>query len=556
MKPAETRHKLQLITALAGKVGRQNTARQLAAVYRADDLMIFLRDQQVGLFLPASGFSQNLKDGKAWQRFLRHCIDNGRATDHLQFSHVTKPVPVIGIKGQEDIIVVLVGGRSAIDEGDELFQLSPLLAHAFRAESQSEALAAQTALAREKEMSASLLAQSLDKARARLASTLNTARQAEEALRLADKRKDEFLAILAHELRNPLAPIGNGIELLKHAQHNPQILPDVRKMMDTQLRQMVRLIDDLMDVSRITRGKVNLRNQTVPLKKLIDSAIEGAKPFIDQQQHRLSLHMTDDAIRVNADATRLTQVFSNLLNNAAKYSDPGGSIDITVKADADEIAISIRDTGIGLNAQELTSIFDMFVQAVAMAGYARGGLGIGLTLVKNLVELHQGSVCAKSAGRGQGSEFIVTLPRIQKKHESEPINQSKPPMAAAPVKHLKVLVVDDNEPSAHSMCMIAELLGHQAGVALTGEEALAKAERFQPQIILLDIGLPDISGYEVCRRLRAIPAFKDTLIIAQTGWGQIGDKQKGAEAGFDHYLVKPVDMSDLEPIFAMGKSPA
>lgn len=554
MRSAETQHKLGLIAALAEKVERQNAARQLAAFYQANDLMIFLRDQQVGLFLPASGFSQNLKDGNAWQRFLRHCIDNGRAADNLRFSHVTDPVPVLGIKGQEDIIVVLIGGLCAIDGSDELFQLSPLLAHAFKAERQSEALAAQTALAREKEMSARLLAQSLDKARTRLASTLNTARQAEEALRLADKRKDEFLAILAHELRNPLAPIGNGIELLKHAQENPQILPEVREMMDNQLRQMVRLIDDLMDVSRITRGKINLRRQAVPLKKLIHSAVEGAKPFIDQQQHLLSLHMTEDAIMVNADATRLTQVFSNLLNNAAKYSDPGGRIDITIKADADEVDISIRDTGVGLDAQELTSIFDMFVQADAMAGYARGGLGIGLTLVKNLVVLHQGRVCAKSAGRGQGSEFIVTLPRLQKKQELEPIKHSKPSTVATQVKHLKVLVVDDNEPSAHSMRMIAELLGHQAQVAFSGEEALAKAARFQPQIILLDIGLPDISGYEVCRRLRAIPEFKDTLFVAQTGWGQVGDKQKGAEAGFDHYLVKPLDMNDLEAIFAMKNS--
>lgn len=551
MKSKQPHSKLQLIAALAQQSERQGAARQLARFYQADDLIIFSRDQQVGLFLPAPGFSQNLKDSKAWQLFFKNCIHNSRATAHLQFSHSDVPVPVLGINGLNDIIIVFVSEQCVVDEDDELFQLSPLLAHAFKAEGQSEALVAQTRLAREKEMSANLLAQSLEKARNRLATTLGAARQAEEALRLADKRKDEFLAILAHELRNPLAPIGNGIELLKHAQDNPQILLDVRKMMDTQLRQMTRLIDDLMDVSRITRGKVTLQKQAVPLKELLDSAIEGAKPFINQQQHRLRLNMPEDVIMVNADTTRLAQVFLNLLNNAAKYSEPGGSITIVVKAVTDEVTISIQDTGVGLDAKELISIFGMFVQADAVATYSRGGLGIGLTLVKKLVELHQGSVIAKSPGRGKGSEFVVTLPRIHKKQGPSPEMQRKAP--AAPLKQLKVLVVDDNEPSAHSMCMVAELLGHQTQIAFTGEEALAKAKRFQPQIVLLDIGLPDISGYEVCRTLRANPLFKDTLFVAQTGWGQTKDKLMGKEAGFDHYLVKPLNMSDLEPIFASKK---
>lgn len=554
MKSPPSPSKLQLIAALAGKAARQTVARQLAAFYQADDLIIFLRDQQVGLFLPAPDFSRNLKGSKAWQRFLTRCDEHGCAEDWLEFVSVSNPVPVVGVRGQEDLIVVLIGEHCAINEGDELFQLSSLLAHAFDAERQSEALVAQTSLAREKEMSANLLAQSLDKARARLASTLNDVRQAQEALRLADKRKDEFLAILAHELRNPLAPIGNGIELLKHAEQNPQILPNVRKMMDGQLRHMVRLIDDLMDVSRITRGKISLHKQEVPLKRLIDHAIEGAKPFINQQNHRLSLHMMDDSILVHVDSTRITQVFSNLLNNAAKYSDPGGSIHIDVYADANEVTVSIRDTGMGLNEQELTSIFDMFVQSDCVAGYARGGLGIGLTLVKNLVELHEGRVRAKSAGRGQGSEFIVTLPRAQKKPELEPINDAERPLVAAHDNQLRVLIVDDNEASARSMCMIAELLGHQAQVAFRGAEALEKAERLQPQVILLDIGLPDISGYEVCHRLRAVPNFAKTLIVAQTGWGQATDRQKGAEAGFDDYLVKPLDMGDLSKVFAMANT--
>ncbi|MCW8091550.1 hybrid sensor histidine kinase/response regulator [Alteromonas sp. ASW11-130] len=540
--------KLQLIAALAIPSERQNAARQLAKFYQADDLIIFFRDDQVGLFLPAPGFSQNLKDGKAWQHFLENCIHNSRATAHLQFSDSPLPVQVLGISDLNDIIIVFVSEQCVIDNSDELFQLCPLLAHALRAESQSTALIAQTRLAREKEMSANLLAQSLEKARNRLASTLAAARKAEEALRLADKRKDEFLAILAHELRNPLAPIGNCIELLKHTEDNPQILLKVRKMMATQLGQMTRLIDDLMDVSRITRGKVNLQQQAVPLKVLLDSAIESAKPFIDQQRHRLNLDMPHDTLMVNADTTRLPQVFLNLLNNAAKYSESGGRIDIIVKADADEVTISIQDAGLGLDENELTSIFDMFVQADSVATYSRGGLGIGLTLVKKLVELHQGSVFAKSPGRGKGSEFVVTLPRLHQKQSPNLEKQRKAP--AAPLKRLKVLVVDDNEPSAHSMCMIAELLGHQTQSAFTGEEALAKAKCFQPNIVVLDIGLPDISGYEVCRTLRANPVFKDTLFVAQTGWGQAKDKQMGMEAGFDHYLVKPLDMSDLEPIFA------
>ncbi|MCW8107157.1 ATP-binding protein [Alteromonas ponticola] len=548
MKSLQSHSKLQLIAALAVPSERQSAARQLAKFYQADDLIIFFRDDQVGLFLPAPGFSQKLKDSKAWQHFLENCLHNSRATAHLHFSHSPGPVQVFGIHYLDDIIIVFVSDQCVIKNSDELFQLCPLLVHALRAERQSTTLVAQTKLARDKEMSANLLAQSLEKARNRLVSALSAARQAEETLRLADKRKDEFLAILAHELRNPLAPMGNCIELLKHAEDNPQILSKVREMMDRQLGQMTRLIDDLMDVSRITRGKVNLQEQAVPLKVLLDSAIESAKPFIDQQQHRLNLYIPEDTIMVNADTTRLTQVFLNLLNNAAKYSDPGGSIDITVNADAEEVIISIQDSGLGLDADELISIFDMFVQADSVATYSRGGLGIGLTLVKKLVELHQGSVFAKSPGRGKGSEFVVTLPRIQKKQGPNPEKQRKAP--ATPFKHLKVLVVDDNEPSARSMCMIAELLGHQTQIAFTGEEALAKAKRFQPQIVLLDIGLPDISGYEVCRTLRANPLFKDTVFVAQTGWGQPKDQQMGMEAGFDHYLVKPLDMSELAPIFA------
>lgn len=553
MNDAIPRSKLQLISALASSTDKHKIAEQLAPFYNADNLVIFLKDREIGIFLPVAGFPLNLKNGAAWQAFLNKCVSDGRAQSYLEFSETNGPIPVLATRGDADSILVLVGAQSAISDDDELLALLPLLTWAFDKEKLALTSVANVALAREREMVASLLAESLDKARAKLASALVDAQRAEEALRLADQRKDEFLAILAHELRNPLAPIGNGIELLKHAEKSPQMLPKIRKIMSNQLRQMTRLIDDLMDVSRITRGKISLRIETVLLKQIIDSAIEGAQPFIDQQNHELILHMPNEPIVLNADAARLSQVFSNLLNNAAKYTDPGGVITVAVQSNQDEVMVSISDTGVGLNADEADNIFDMFVQVERAIDDARGGLGIGLTLVKNLVELHEGRVAAKSQGRGTGSEFIVTLPKA-KAGEPQTRNPATVLRPADQSKPLEILVVDDNEASARTMGMLVEMLGHKAYVAFRGYEALDQAIAHQPQIVLLDIGLPDISGYDLCQKLHTALTSKETIIVAQTGRGQDSDRRKAKEAGFSHFLVKPVDIDSLNQIIELAKA--
>lgn len=454
---------------------------------------------------------------------------------------------MIAARGAPDAILVLVGANAKIDDSDELFQLLPLLAWSFHKESQALSSTASVALAREKEDSANLLAKSLDRARAKLAAALVNARRAEEALRVADQRKDEFLALLAHELRNPLAPLGNGIALLAHAEKQPHMLPKVRKMMSNQLRQMSRLIDDLMDVSRITRGKLKLQIQPVTVEQVINSAIEAIQPTLEKQRHKLQVRMPDEPLVLQADGARLSQVFANLLNNAAKYTAPGGSIEVAIEAKPLEVVISIKDTGVGLDVTELDRIFDMFVQIDRSTDDAHGGLGIGLTLVKNLVEMHDGHVVAKSNGKGCGSEFVVTLPRA----ESERLQRAHPtPTQVQPENPqlLKVLIVDDNEASAKSLGMLVEMMGHAVFLAFTGQDAVAKATEQKPQIIFLDIGLPDISGYEVCENLRHLPAVKHARIVAQTGWGQEEYKNRAREAGFDEFLVKPIDTKRLQEI--------
>lgn len=324
-------------------------------------------------------------------------------------------------------------------------------------------------------------------------------------------------------------------------------------MMGNQLRQITRLIDDLMDISRITRGKASLRIEAVTLKPIIDSAIEATQPFIDQRNHRLILDMSNESIMLRADAARLSQVFSNLLNNAAKYTDQGGVIRVSVESSEDEVMVSISDTGVGLNAAEVDDIFDMFVQVERATDDACGGLGIGLTLVKNLVELHKGHVVARSQGPGTGSEFIVTLPRA--KIEGQQAKVIAPvPGSVGSSRPLKILVVDDNEASARSLGMLFEMMGHEAHVAFRGQEALDQANAHQPHIMLLDIGLPDVNGYDLCRKLRSTPAFKDAIIVAQTGWGQDDDKRKAKEAGFSHFLVKPVGIDAINQIIELAKA--
>jgi signal transduction histidine kinase len=368
-------------------------------------------------------------------------------------------------------------------------------------------------------------------------------REASEALREADRRKDEFLAMLSHELRGPLAPLGNMLEVVKRAGDNAELLPQAYDTMERQLSQLVRLVDDLLDVSRITRNKMELRKQRVELASIVHHAAEACRPLGDSLGHEVAVTLPPEPVYLNADAARLAQVFQNLLNNACKYTEPGGRVWLTAERQAGDVVVTVKDTGVGIPPDKLASIFDMFTQVDASRERARGGLGIGLALVKRLVEMHDGTVEARSEGPGRGSEFVVRLPVL-----TETLPAAQQATAAAKERAAvarRILVVDDNADSAESLTMLLQVSGHETHMAHDGREALAAAERFRPEVVLMDIGLPRLNGYDAARHIREQPWGKDMVLVALTGWGQEEDRRKSKEAGFDLHMVKPVDLDLL-----------
>jgi len=358
----------------------------------------------------------------------------------------------------------------------------------------------------------------------------------------ADRRKDEFLAMLAHELRNPLAPIRNTLHVLQTTEEDPERVSSL-DMMDRQVGQLVRLVDDLLDVSRISRGKIDLRVEDIDLTSVISDAVEAARPSCADGGVDLSVKTLDTPIILRGDPTRLNQALGNLLNNSCKFTDRGGTIEVTVECDEAEADITIRDTGIGIDPRQLPYIFDIFVQADTSLERRISGLGIGLTLVKNLVELHGGSVRARSKGLGHGAEFSVRLP-VSNQLQKLPSEQARSGMARAGNKR-RVLVVDDNVDSAESLTLLLEILGHEVKMVHDGIDAVETAASFRPEVVLLDIGLPRLNGYEAAQRIRREAWGKDIFLIALTGWGQEEDRRRSKDAGFNYHLVKPVDPDEL-----------
>ena len=371
-------------------------------------------------------------------------------------------------------------------------------------------------------------------------------RRREHLEREADKRKDEFLAMLAHELRNPLAPISNATSMLKVAGGNQDVVERTANMIERQTTHLVRLIDDLLDLSRISRGKLDLRRERIALAPVIQQAVELASPLADAAQQEIVVRLLPQPIYLDADPVRLCQVISNLLNNACKFSGPGERIYLSVDRTEKHLMISVKDKGMGIPADMFEGIFEMFVQVDQSLERARGGLGIGLTLAKRLVELHGGTITAQSDGIGSGSEFIVRLPiTLDQTPLPTEKEHSKRPVAAT-----RLLIVDDNIDSATSLAEVLSLIGNETFVAHDGEAAVLQAERLRPQVILLDLGLPKINGFDACRRIREYPWAKNILIIALTGWGQQEDRRKSTEAGFDVHMVKPVDLTELMNVIA------
>lgn len=366
---------------------------------------------------------------------------------------------------------------------------------------------------------------------------------AEAALKNADRRKDEFLATLAHELRNPLAPIRNAVEVLRIKGLDVPELKWARDVIDRQMQQMTRLIDDLMDVSRISQGKIELRRESVDAATVIQSAIETSRPLIEQCGHELTVDLPPEPVYLDADVTRLAQVFSNLLNNSAKYTERGGAIRLTLERQGNEVVVSVKDTGIGIPRDKLETVFELFSQVQGSLERSQGGLGIGLSLVKRLVEMHDGSIEARSEGPGMGSEFIVRLPMIAEQQHKAARGGGDDQEGWA--SSLRILIVDDNRDAADSLGMMLRLMGSEVRTAYDGEQAVQDAGEFRPEVVLLDIGLPRLNGYEACRRIREQAWGKSMVLIAVTGWGQEEDKRKTKEAGFDQHLVKPVDPGGL-----------
>ena len=379
----------------------------------------------------------------------------------------------------------------------------------------------------------------------------NQLRQNAADMSEADRRKDEFLAMLGHELRNPLAPISNALQLVRLSNQDPRReVCEAFDIIERQIENMVRLVDDLLDVARITSGKIQLQKERIDLAAVVARAVEGARPLIDARRHTLEVILPEAPVPVEADPIRLAQVLWNLLNNAAKYTPDGGRITLEVER-GDEAVVRIRDTGMGIASEMLPRVFDLFTQVERTLARAEGGLGLGLTLVRRLMEMHGGTVAATSAGQGQGSEFVVRLPVLP---DETPSARTAKPAAAerrmAPAYGRRILVVDDNRDSAESLAMLLRLFGNDVRTVQDGRLALEVEAAYRPDVVLLDIGLPSLDGLEVCRRLRARTAKGQQLIVAMTGYGQEDDRRRSEEAGFDAHMVKPVDLDSLQELLS------
>jgi len=388
--------------------------------------------------------------------------------------------------------------------------------------------------------------QALEESHASLQLEMQTRRAAEERLLVADRRKDEFLATLAHELRNPLAPISNALAILRARPADSAAGETARAMMERQLRQLVRLVDDLLDVSRITTGKMELQLERVELRSIVQSAVETAVPMIEARRHRLEVALPGRPVLLNADATRLAQVFLNLLNNAAKFTPEGGRISLVAELDVmGELVVTVSDNGIGIAPEMLPAIFEMFAQVDHSIERTQAGLGVGLSLARHLVGLHGGTIVAESPGLGQGSRFVVWLAVLPAQSDREYRRTDAAATAGEDPHRFRILLSDDNEDFAASLELMLSSLGHEIRVTNDGETALEAFGEFRPDFAFLDIGLPKLNGYDLAMRIRGMPDAGNTVLVAITGWGQASDRQRSRDAGFDYHLVKPAEFQQI-----------
>jgi signal transduction histidine kinase/CheY-like chemotaxis protein len=541
---------VEALAALAEPEGRLDAAASLAQYLGAEALYAFVRDGELPeLAVPAPGFLATVPAKASWRALLGSCLHEGELSCRLDHPRRNEQVPAYALTRSGLALIFLNLERLAPPARSLAWQLMPLLAVLLRREQSQQLLQGSLQIARETAKSASFLAQTLDKTRAQLEGTLQelaeqavslqrARREAEDASRV----KDEFLAMLGHEMRNPLSPIVTALHILR-MQGTRSKEYDV---IERQVEHLTRLVDDLLDVSRVARGKIALAKRHVELSTIILQACEMAAPLLDQKQQALHLDVPETGLVLHADPARLAQVFSNLLTNAARYSPLGSQVWLSARREDEDVVVRVRDQGTGIDSDMLDSIFKRFVQAKQDNDRPSGGLGLGLAIVQNLVELHDGNVCAASEGRGLGSEFTVRLPASERRQSEVSLRA----VAADPGTRARILLVDDNEDACELFARALRARGHVVEEAADGPTALLKAPRFLPSVAVLDIGLPVMDGYELARLLRQQLDQGQCKLIALTGYGLPQDKQKARDAGFEAHLVKPVRIEALEDVIA------
>lgn len=541
----------ELISDFAEPGRRLHAAGRLARRLGVDDVVLLVRDVRLDILLPAPGMPRTLAGGPLWRRFLSVCMESGCHRGRVDLPRGSDRIATA--LASQRAVTVLIGGDLADDDREQIIRAQPLLHALLAAENREADARSQTAEALAGTQRATSLAAALEAARAE-ASQLNA------QLRDEHERKDDFLAMLAHELRNPLAPITHSVEILR----SPLIPDDVRtRLLDViarQSRQLSRLVEDLLDVSRVSRGRIELRREPVDLREVLQAAVDASQPVVAAREHDLRIAVPVLPLWVDGDEQRLTQVFSNLLHNAAKYTGPGGRIEVSAFIDGDQVVVSIVDNGIGIEPQMLNRVFDLFAQAPVSLDRSDGGLGIGLTLVRSLVGMHGGAVDAMSPGVGRGSTFTVRLPRTTAPVDAARNAGTHIRFTGCAARRLHVLVVDDNRDAAQTLGELLRIAGHDVALAHDGTSGLDLATKNTPDLAFLDIGLPEIDGLEVARRLRQ--RFGSNIrLVALTGYGSKEDQCRSFDAGFDEHWVKPLQLAELERIMtgalippAAGKS--
>ena len=537
---------LACILALADITRRRAASEALARHLDAEALFVFVHDPEVAALVPAPGFAQTYPGGPAWRAFLAACERPGPHQGEVAHPDGQTLRRAMAFSAPEGTTWVFIG-RTPVLAPVELDALG-VVGALFRAEHAAVVANGAAMAAREAVQHASAVTAALDAARGELQRAAERERAARDEAERANRAKDEFLAMLGHELRNPLAPIVTALSLLKlrGLAGTPE-----NEVIERQLGHLVRLVDDLLDVSRITRGLVRLERRPVELAAVIAKAVEMASPLLERQRHRFSVSVASNGMMLDADEGRLAQVMSNLLTNAARYTPAGGDISLTAVNTDGVVEIRVKDSGMGIDPEILPKIFDLFFQGKRSSDRADGGLGLGLALARNLVAMHGGTIEARSAGRGRGSEFVVRLPAAPAERRTEPA-----PVAPARVERTgaprRVLVVDDNKDAAELLAEFLRTEGHDVAIAGDGAEALQIFDGYVPDCAVLDIGLPVMDGFALARAVRAHPGGGRTRLIAVTGYGQSDDRVRSRDSGFDAHLVKPVDLAELVAELAKG----